>query len=379
MERKKGHFDSRHRKGSRTTLIQVAAAAGVAPATVSGILNHRADCYAAEATRERVLAVARQLGYRASPTALALQGKSTRTLGLVVPGIDIPLPMFSVFELTARQHGFTTLLVCTEDQADLEDHAIRGLVDRYVDGIAVLPSETGPHTELHRLAAEGFPIVTWDGAGRLEFAVDDVSIDQFHGGYLQARHLVEIGRRSVCVLNTEPMRYVNTLKVAGLEHGLAEAGCKAPTRMNLSMPLHTRQHWEIGEFVQIRDFLRAHRGEFNGLAAIGDLYGVAAIRSALELGLRVPEDLAVIGFNDIPLASQFVPPLSTIYDPMEQMGETAFQLLRERLTGARGDDKLRQVKIKPELRVRRSTAGNRVTDFRAPVGTVPLAVGGTSP
>jgi LacI family transcriptional regulator len=338
MERKKRQIQARKRKSSRSTLAQVAAEAGVAQATVSGILNGRADCYAAETTRQRVLTVAGRLGYRASPTALALQGKSTRTLGLVVPGIDIPLVMFSVFEMTARQHGYTTLLVCTEDRAELEDQAIRGLVDRYVDAIAVLPAEHGPHQELQRLAAERFPIVTWDGAGRLDFAADDVSIDQFHGGYLQAQHLFEIGRRRVCVLNTEPMRYVNTLKVAGLEHGLAAAGCRPARRMNLSMPVHTRQHWEIGEFTQIRDFLRAHRGEFDGLAAIGDLLAVAAIRSALELGFRVPEDLAVIGFNDIPLASQFVPPLSTISDPGEQMGETAFQLLRERITGERRHD-----------------------------------------
>ena len=364
MKQKLDPSSVKSRKGSRTTIRQVAAEAGVAMATVSGILNQRTDCYASEATRQRVLATVRKRGYKASPMALALHGKPTGTLGLIVPGIDIPLVMFPVFEMTARQHGYTTFLVCTEDEPELEDQAIRGLVDRYVDAIAIVPAEQGTHTELRRLASEGFPIVTWDGAGRLDFAVDDVSIDQFHGGCLQAQHLLEIGRQRVCVLNTVGMRYVNKLKVAGLEHTLAAAGCAPATRMNLSMPIHTRQHWEIGEFTQIMDFLRAHRGEFDALASIGDLLAVVAMRSAIELGIRVPEELAVIGFNDIALASQVAPSLSTIRDPGELMGETAFQLLQERLSGERKHDDLRQVSLKPELRVRRSTAGQQVVDFQ---------------
>lgn len=348
----------KQRRSYRPTITHVAREAGVAIATVSGILNNRTDCYASTVTRERVHNVAQRLGYRPSLMAHALHGRATKTLGLLVPGIDvgeIVIRTMASFEEAARKQGFLTVTACTQNSVEMEDNVIGSLLDRHVDGIVMYPTEHGPHSRLRQLANEGFPAVTLDGAGRLDFPVDDVSINQYEGGRLQAEHLMKIGCRRVCLINGKQGCYVNDQKMAGLTDTLVQAGSPSPVRADLDLSIHTQRHWDTRELDQIRDFLKAHRGEFDALVAIGDVLAVSAMRCAIELGIRIPADLVVIGFNDIVLASQVMPSLTTVHDPSEQMGEMAFQLLHERLRHPDTRTQLRQVKIKPELRVRMST------------------------
>lgn len=347
-------------KRCRPTITQVAAEAGVAVATVSGILNNRSDCRTSPETRERVMRVVNRLGYRPSFMAHALRGKSTRTVGLVYPGIganDVGMRTVGTFQLVARRRGFMTIIATTENNPTIEDEAITELLDRQVDGLAIHPTEYGPHTQLQRLVEHGLPAVTFDGAGRVEFPLDDVSIDQFEGGRLQGRHLIELGRTRVCVVNASESCYVNDQKIAGLQQSMREAGCPEPTLMNLPLAPVMVGPREPQEFEPIRKFLRRRAREFNALAAVGDVLALASIRIATELGLDVPGDLAVIGFNDISVARHVAPSLSTVCDPAELLAERAFELLHERLVGERVGKDFRRVKLTPELRVRESTAG----------------------
>jgi LacI family transcriptional regulator len=359
MQPRTGPVPLQRRRPVRSTITQVAREAGVAIATVSGILNSRADCYASQQTRQRVQEVARRLGYRPSLVAHALHGRAIKTLGLLVPAMDVGevvIRTMASFEATARQAGFLTVTACTQDDPEKENDVISALLDRHADGIVMYPTEQGPHKQLRHLAAEGFPIVTLDGAGRLDFPVDDVSISQYDGGRLQAEHLIELGCRRACLMHSVQRRYVNDQKMAGLKDTLARSGFPAPLMAELDLAVHTQHHWDARELDQIREFLRAHRGEFDALVAVGDVLAVSAMRCAIELGLRVPEDLVVIGFNDIVLASEVVPSLTTVHDPAEQMGSIAFQLLEERLRKEDTRTELRQVKIQPTLCVRMSTA-----------------------
>lgn len=345
---------------TRATLNRVAREAGVAIGTVSGILNQRPDCYASQATRQRVIAAAEKLGYRPSLIARAMHGKATKTLGLILPAIDtseIVARTFGSFELRAREDGYMTVAACTQNEPAIEDRIINDMLDRHVDAIAAYPTEMGPHSQLRRLVARNFPVISFDGAGRLDFPVDDVSIDQFQGGCLQARHLLELGRSRICVVNSRERCYVNDQKIAGLEHTLREAGCRSVQRMDLSLPGQSQREWRTEELEQIRGFLLAHAGEIDALAAVGDILALASIRIAIELGMRVPENLAVIGYNDLAVSAQVMPSLTTIHDPSERMGRQAYEILQERLARKRGANDVRQVKIAPELRVRESTVG----------------------
>jgi LacI family transcriptional regulator len=290
--------------------------------------------------------------------AHALHGKGTMTVGLVTGFglMEIWVRAIASFEQTARENGYLVLTAVTQDDPTLEDRVLEEMMDRHVDALAVYPTATGSHEKLRALALAGYPVLTFDSAGRMGFPIDDVSIDQFHGGWLQAKHLASIGRRRVCHVNLAERQYVNDLKTAGLEAGAREFGIEIVHRMDLRRPWTNWASTRPNICDEIRDHLAAHRGEFDSLATLGDVLAMQAIRAAAELNIRVPQDLSVIGFNDVLAAGLMLPALTTIADPAEEMGRVAVDMLLERLTGGRSAAKPRRVKLAPELRVRDSTA-----------------------
>jgi len=343
---------------NRPTIAQVADAAGVATATVSGILNKRADCYASEATRQRVRDTADRLGYRPNPVARGLAGKSTMTLGMVGAGFDVEptARMFSGFESTARQAGNLIITSPTHNDSDIEDQTIRWMLDRFVDGMLVLPTETGKHTELKRLIDRGFPVVTFTGVGRLPFETPDVSTDNFAGGRVLGEHMIRIGRTKALMINSAHTCYVNEQKMAGVDAAFRDAGLKLPRRMHLPLKEYATRHWVVEEFTHMRQIIEANRGKIDALISVGDLLAMSAIRICTEIGLRVPEDVAVAGYDDCAFSSESAIPLTSISHDMEKVGRTAFELLQNQLSAKAEDKRPGQVKLPPTLRVRMSSS-----------------------
>jgi LacI family transcriptional regulator len=349
---------SRKRK-ARPTIQLVATQAGVAAATVSGILGHRPDCYASEETRQRVFRAARQLGYRPSPMIRARHGKATATVGIITGAIDVVEPtirMISAFERAATTRNCMAIIACHQNRPEMEDQAIRWLLDRYVDGIVIYRAETGPHDELRRLVDEGFPVVTLDGAGILDFQSDDVTVNHYQIGRLQAQHLLATGRKRIGLVNSLERCFVNDEKIRGVEEALAEAGVPLVARMDLSLAAHSGvRHWDTSEFDQIYEFLKRRASELDALASVGDLLALATMSRAIQLGINIPQDLAVIGSGGIIAGEQFVPALSTVVHSPERMGELSFQILQERMNGKRKPHEFRRETISPSLVARAST------------------------
>lgn len=343
----------------RPTIRHVAQEAGVSIATVSGVLTQRADCRASDQTRAKVFETAKRLGYRPSLMAHALHGKKTMTIGLVAgmsAGAEIWGRAVTAFEDHARAQGYLVLSSYTQDQQELEDHVIDEMLHRQVDALAVYPVAHGPHERLRQIIREGFPVITFDTNAHLHLPADDVSIDQFYGGLLQAQHLVEIGRKRICLVNSEPTAHVNYRKTAGLEAGLAKAGLKLAGRMDLT---HDWMRWSDTQpsiYQEIRSFIAAHRHDFDAFAAHGDVMALLVIRACVSLGLRVPHDVAVIGFNDILVAGLMSPELTTIRDPAEELGRQTASLLMQRLDQPlQNGEEPRRIQIRPELIIRQST------------------------
>jgi len=346
------------RSGDRVTLAQVAAESGVAVSTVSHILNGRESCYASQETRDRVAQAARDLGYRPNLAARALRGGSTATLGLVTTALDVEISAMKCmhFEQAARDNGYLAIMSFNPNDAATEDRLIMWLRDRSVDGIAVCPSEFGSHEELRALVAEGFPVMTFDGAGLLDFEIDDVSVDYVYGGQLQAQHLLELGKRKACVLNTSFSCFVVDERKNAFIKTMVDAGCSEPVQVNLERsPDEPSLVMGISCYEPIRDYLDKNRGKFDALVAVGDTFALAAVRAAFSLGIRVPEELAIVGFDGI-VSTQNTPiPVTTVQHPVQELGRIGFEILQQRLRGQR--KAIRQVKVKPELLVRASTIG----------------------
>ncbi len=351
--------------GKRPTIADVARAAGVTKATVSMILNDRPECFASEATRTRVYDMVKKLGYRPSAVARALNGKPTLTIGLIVTGLDVEVTSRKIvgFESSARAAGLPTMITCTENNSEKEDQAIQWLMDRQVDAIAIYPSETGPHNQLRRLVDTGFPVVTFDGRGRLDFKTDDVSANVFKAGQMQAEHLLELGRTRLAYVAGKTRCYVNDQKIEGFQDVFKKNGMPVPPTVTIDLDRYSMNHYATDEVEQVREHFLTGELPWDAIAAVGDAIAMGVIRIATEMGVSVPDQLAVVGCDGMATSAEGAIPLTTITHDSENIGVKAYQLLRERLSGERSGTNLVQLMIQPTLQVRRSTvkSANRVS------------------
>lgn len=338
----------------RVTLGDVARKVGVHPTTVSQVLNGRPNCWASEETRRRIREAVDTLGYRPNLSARGLRSGLSHVIGLVSPGFlgGVHSRPGGLTDAAARA-GYTVALSSHPNDSESEDLVIRRLLDRGVDGLVIYPVDTGPHRELRRLVASGFPVVTFEGANLLAFECDDISVDFEALGRMQAQHLLELGRRRICLANTVPNARINAVREHAVRRELARAGAAEPVRMRV----HGSAAREVPDAeplaAEIRTFLREHRGTFDGIIGIDSLAALA-IRALLEDGLRVPEDVAVVGAGDSALASYGAVPMTSVGTADEVAGGKAFELLIDRVQG-RSEKGFRRLASPAELVVRSST------------------------
>lgn len=342
----------------RPTLQQVARLAGSSVSTVSAVLNDQPYCWASEVTKRRIREAAATLNYRPNIAARMLRGGATQTVGLITVALNVEVTATKVqaFEEAARDAGYVTMITFNPNVETIEDKLILKLLDRRVDGLALYPTETGDHAQLRRLVRDGYPVVTIDGAGRLPFECDDVSTDYFAAGRLQGEHLLSLGRRRICNIATFPTCYVKDQMRAGLRQALADAGAPAPVMLNVECDPHVGSVIRPDLVEQLRVHLGRFRGEIDAIASY-DMPAVAAVNAALSLGIKVPDELAVIGFDDSPLAAGCAIPLTSIGQQAAEIGRRVFELLQHRMADRTQRAPARRVMVEPALVQRASTAG----------------------
>ncbi len=337
------------------TLADVARRVGLHRTTVSQILNNRPNCWASEKTRQRVHAAVAELGYRPNLSARALRSGKSRFIGLVMPGFHFNALHNRPVGLTeaAARSGYTVVLSAHPNDASSEDQVIRRLVDRAVDGLVIYPVDQGPHAELKRLVDHGFPVVTFDGDILLDFACDDISADYHAVAAHQVRHLLDIGRRAFCIVKTQPEACVNRVRNAWVRRELKAVGLPPP----LAMASRGSHREEIpapeNTFADIQKFIRQQAGTFDAVIAF-DAIAALFVRGLQEAGLRVPEDVAVMGAGDTAIAHYNSLPLTSINTRDEESGARAFELLLERIDG-HGPPQYRREISPTILEIRQST------------------------
>jgi DNA-binding LacI/PurR family transcriptional regulator len=340
----------------RPTLADVASRAGVTVPTVSKVLNGRANCWASEETRSRIREAVAELGYRPNLAARGLASGCSHVIGFISPGFGVTSERswaVGLTEAASRQDYSVTVSSHPNDSAS-EDRLIRRLLDRGVDGLAIYPTDQGPHKELRRLVASGFPVVTFEGANLLDFPSDDASVDLDAAGRLQARHLLALGRRRLCIANTLPAARVNDQRDAAIERELLAAGAPAPLRMNVRYQLTGEKPNEEEIYAGIRAFVARQAEAFDAVATY-DPAASLTIRALLEHGLRVPEDVAVIGSGNGTVARYGAIPLSSIDTHTDEAAAAGFDLLLDRIGNRVAHDAFRRLSSRLSLVARRST------------------------
>lgn len=308
------------------TLRDVAAAAGVHPATASRALNPATRPLVNEETAKRVLEAAEQLGYRPNPIARGLKTNRSYTVGVVVPDLRNPLfpPIARGIEERLEPSGYTSVLANTDNDHEREKLSFEALRARQVDGF-ITGTARREHPLLRELAATGLPIV------QVNRRVDEddlpsVVADDHAGIRMAIDHLVALGHRDIAhvagslEVSTGLHRYEGFLQAMD-ERGLDAHRDRVPTALNYSE--------EEGR--RLTEALLADGLQFTALIAGNDLMALGCIDALRAAGLRVPEDVSVVGFNDMDWSDRFDPPLTTVRVPHHELGVQAAALLLDRL------------------------------------------------
>lgn len=337
----------------RTTIADVARVAGVSKATVSRVLAGQTK-YVREETRQRVLTAISELEYHPSSAARSLKSKRSFTLGIVGYGLEYfgPSCTLSGVEQEASTLGYTVLLhLIRQPETNNVDQLLRKMQSRYVDGVIWAVPEIGSNHVWLKSKTLGLavPIVFLSMEPHPDLFV--VSVDNYSGGLLATRHLITQGCRNIGLI-TGPLDWWEARqRKRGWQEALESAGL--PTRDSFAV----EGNWlaASGEY-SLTQLLTKHP-EIDGVFVCNDRMALGALRAAQRLGRRVPEDLAMVGFDDTPDAAYFYPPLTTVRQDMVELGRRAVRELGKVIETSRGSEPIspETIILQPELAVRESS------------------------
>ncbi|EGO62842.1 LacI family DNA-binding transcriptional regulator [Acetonema longum] len=331
----------------RLTIKDVARTAGVSIATVSRILNGQGGV--SEELIDKVQLTVQELNYQPNAVARALKVQESRSIGLIIP--DIGNPFFPALvrgvEDAAQVHGYALILCNTDGDPDKEINYIKFLRSKQVDGI-LLVGNIGFEQSGHWLSDAAVPIVLVDR--RIAGApLSTVIVDNQAGAVLAVEHLIRQGRRQIAIVSGRPASPTNTERVNGYIQALAANRLFCRTDLVVNGDFTFEGGYRAAEIL-------LNRGcRFDAIFAANDLMAIGVIECLAQNGRRVPDDVAVAGFDNIRLAAWYKPALTTINQPVYEMGQLAVAALLEHM--ADSGAQARDIMLKPELIIRQSSGG----------------------
>jgi LacI family transcriptional regulator len=329
------------------TIKDIARLARVSHMTVSRVINNRPGVKAA--TKQRILKLVSELDYQPNLVARSLVVKRSRNLGMIITTIRNPfyLELAQGIEDTARSFGYNVILCCTNYDLSLEGEHIKELKRRGVDGI-ILTSAQVQDGHVAALAREGFPLVLVNRRvldPDLMAQVDYVGIDNVKGGALALEHLIKLGHRRIGIIRGSLDSSVTVERMEG--------ACQTLTRYDIALQddlVFGGDYLKGTGYDAAQRFLSLPHPP-TAIFSLNDYMAFGVYDALMEQGVRVPEDMALVGFNDIEFASLKMVGLSTISQQKYTLGFMAVHRLMERIEGAHPG---REWILEPELIIRKS-------------------------
>jgi LacI family transcriptional regulator len=331
------------------SIKDVAAHAGVSVGTVSNVLNRPE--IVAEATRERVYAAIKALGVMRNESARQLRAGRSRMIGLVV--LDVANPFFTDVALgveeEAGEAGLSVILCNSNDQITRQTRHLELLQEQRVQGILLTPVEADDE-RISRLQRHGTPVILVDSrsadGGQCSVAVDDV-----RGGDLAVSHLLRSGHRRIGFVGGPfSIRQVADRRDGAVD-ALERAGGRAGDLIMIGTPA---LNWAAGKRAGAELAEMPAEKRPTGVFCANDLLALGLLQELTRRGIAVPDDVAIVGYDDIEFAAAAAVPISSVRQPRRQLGRTAAQLLLEE-AAADGPHTHRQVIFQPELVIRESS------------------------
>jgi DNA-binding LacI/PurR family transcriptional regulator len=326
------------------TIYDIAKAAGVAKSTVANALSGKGTV--SETTRQRILHYAQEMGYRPNVLARSLYNHKTLTIALILPTITNPFypEIIEAIERTASERDYQTLFSNTHLNFEVGRQQMERMMSRWVDGYIIMGCSMDI-ADVVRYFKQGLSIVLCDWQeNEVPEGLPHVSVDFYHAGQLAAQHLLDLGHRRVAVISDEPQQ---TLRVEGFTAVLQSAG------LSLSPFLKEAGASTLESGYAAAKKILQQPERPTAIFATTDWMAFGAIDAVLDAGLRVPEDVSIIGLDDIMLSAHLRPPLTTVAVPKIQLAREATDLLFKQIDGHK--DSVIAPLVEPYLVVREST------------------------
>jgi len=327
------------------TLKQLAEVLGLAPATISLVLNNSrvADTIPQE-TKNRIFEAVEKYKYRPSFFARSLRAQRSFTIGVMVPEVSegYSASVISGVEDHLLQEGYFYFVASHRHRPDLVDEYPRLFLERSVDGIIAVDTPWSLSLSV--------PVVTVSGRNRVK-GVSNVILDHSHAAEVALKHLWQLGHRKIAFIKGQEFSSDTEVRWASIESKAHEIGLTISP--SLVVQLQGDTPTPLPGLEATKRLLSAGK-KFSALFAFNDVSAMGAIRALRQAGLRVPQDVSVIGFDDIESAAYQNPALTTVRQPLRKMGRIAAEMLLRRITRARSDGD-GEIMVEPELVVRDTT------------------------
>lgn len=308
------------------TINEVAQLAGVSASTVSRALSGRIPVD--RETKQRVMDAVKKLNYYPNVLAKGLKEGKTHTIGLIIPNIRNPIfpAVARGVEDVARKHGYTVILCNTDENIEVELDYVDKLRNRWVDGL-IFATATNRSTHILKLYQDGFPVVLM--VRKMDELLDAVLVNNFMAAYEASTLLMKRGCRKIALINGHPDINVYRERLEGYRKAHLDQGlpvCNDIVRQGVS---GAREGYEA-----CRNLLEKGL-HFDAVFATSDRKAIGSVKALKEKHIKIPDDVKVVGFDDLETAEMMDPPLSTMSQPTYEMGARAMERLVKLLSSKR--------------------------------------------
>ena len=333
------------------SLKDIAQRLGISEMTVSRALNGKSGV--SEKTRRLILEEVERIGYRKNSLAATLRRAKSFTIGVVIHSLSSNYysELFDGIQNYAKTKGFRVLLGCPEEDLELERNIVEAFLRRRVDGLLVAPISGDKNIEyFSNLARSNIPIVFIDRHLLTSPQIDYVTADNIEGGFLATEHLILSGHKKIgFIQGSEPWCCEVMDRYKGYKRALEKYDLNG--EYVISCPESIKNQEENG-YLSILSYFKQNLS-LTALFAVNDNIAIGAIKALKELGFRVPEDMSIVGFDDISIVKFINPPLTTIFQDRKEIGEIGTEMLIDRISNS-NIEWGRKILVPPKLVMRES-------------------------
>lgn len=334
----------------KLTLKQIAKELDVSISTVSKALRDSAEI--SEDTRKKIKAFAKLYNYKPNNIALSLKNRKSKTIGVIIPEIvhHFFTTVISGIEQVANEKGYHVIICMSNNSFDKEvinmELLANGSTDGFIISVAKETQQKQDYHHLNEVINQGMPLVMFDRVID-EISCDKVIIDDLNGAKKAVQKLIDIGCKRIGLLTTVDYVSVGKLRTKGYRKAHLENNLEVDEDLILKVDDFDASELEITEFLKEK--------QMDGLFAVNEHFAIYAIKAFQENGLKVPEDVKVIGFTDGELSKRFIPSLTTVNQHGAEMGAQAARILIKKLESEEEDEHYQTVIVETGLVERNST------------------------